>query len=343
MFEQLLGQDNIKRTLSEAAAGGKVGHAYVFCGPEGIGRKSFAREFARGVMCTGGNFGGSVPCGQCTSCLLMAAWTNPDFKLIRGEENRATIGVETGRGIEEDIATAPTVSAKKVYVIDRSEKLTVQAQNALLKTIEEPPEYVMLVLICSNPALLIDTVRSRVTRLDFARYSREEVLTAYRGDGTGGELSPEDEEFVVSYADGIIGRGLQFKDFELYGALREKIFDALLLLKKSAASFFTEFTGLFTDKGNAEKKEFMFFELTSIVRDAMIFARTKDGEALQNRQFRNKIEELAGIAGRHGWEKILDAVTEAYRLTGQNVNYRMIIVNLAAEMREAAQSKQEKL
>ncbi|MBO4326711.1 MAG: hypothetical protein J5950_05530 [Clostridia bacterium] len=331
-------------TLAEAAGSGRAGHAYVFCGPDGIGRRSFAKEFARAVMCTGAE-GGAVPCGNCPSCRLLASGTNPDLKLIRGDESRATVGVETVRQLEEDIATAPTVSARKVYIIERSEKLTVQAQNALLKTIEEPPSYVMLILICSNPSLLIDTVRSRVTRLDFARYSNEEVLKAYRDAAEEGapELSAEDGELVTSYADGIIGRGLQFRDFGFYGALRERIFDTLLLLKEGRSAFFAGFTELFTSKDNAADREYMFFELTSAVRDAMVYARTNDAGTLQNRQFRDKIEELAEIAGRHGWEKALDAVSGAYQLTGQNVNYRMIIVNLAAQIIDAVQGDSGRL
>ncbi len=97
-----------------------------------------------------------------------------------------------------------------------------------------------------------------------------------------------------------------------------------------------EFIALFTDKDNLPYKDFLFFELTAIVRDVMIFARTGSTQALQNRQFGNKIEELAKITGRHGWEKIVDAVTRAYPLTVQNVNQRMIAANLAAQIIDAA-------
>jgi DNA polymerase-3 subunit delta' len=334
MFEKLLGQEFVKRSLSEAVSTGRIGHAYAFCGPDGIGRKSFAREFALPAMCTEMD-GRTEPCGRCAACRLSAAGTNPDLSVIAGDPGRATIGVETVRALEEDIATAPTVSARKVYIIDRSEKLTVQAQNALLKTIEEPPEYVMLILICSNPALLIDTVRSRITRLDFARNSPEEVLTAYRaGRGDKGELSRDDERFVVSYADGIIGRALQLNDFGLFGRLREELLDALSALEGRASVFRRRFTELFTAKENADQKEFLFFELTSFLRDLMLSARFGAGAPLQNEQFRDKIEELSALTGCHGWEKMLDKTAEAYKLMGQNVNFRMMIANLAADLIE---------
>lgn len=332
MFERLLGQNFIKNSIGDAVASGREGHAYVFCGPDGIGRKSFAAEFAKALLCTAPGKGGEA-CGNCPACRLTAAGTNPDYTIVRGEENRATVGVETVRQLEEDIATAPTVSRRKIYVIDRSEKLTPQAQNALLKTIEEPPEYVMIILICSNPSLLIDTVRSRVLRLDFARNTPEEVLAAYRSssDGSGGRtLSAEDEEMIVSYSDGIIGRALAFRDFGLFEGLRSRLFDVLMLLKNSKGTFMRRFTDFFSDKSNAEYRDFLFFELTSIERDVAVFLRFGNAAPLQNTQFRNKITELSEAGGLRGWEKAADLTAEAYRLTGQNVNFRSAVANLAA-------------
>lgn len=336
MFEKLLGQNFIKRSLSEALQTGHVCHAYAFCGPEGIGRKSFALEFARAAMCTSPEEGGE-PCGQCDACRLNAAGTNPDVIIVSGEANRATVGVETVRQIEEDIATAPTVSARKIYIVDRSEKLTPQAQNALLKTIEEPPEYVMIILICSNPSLLIDTVRSRVTRLDFARNSPDEVLAAYRaanapGGSSGSGSGDNDESFAVSYADGIIGRALLFKDAERFRRLRGQLFEVLESLAGKNSIFCKKFTDLFTAKENSDQKEFLFFELTSFLRDLTVFARLGNGAPLQNEEFRAKIEELSALTGSHSWEKMLDKTAEAYKSAGQNVNFRMIAANLAADI-----------
>ena len=114
MFETLLGQEYVKRTLTDALAAGRVGHAYLFCGPAGIGRKSFAAEFGRAVMCTAPVEGGE-PCGQCLSCRLTAAGNNPDYKVISGEEGKTGIGVETVRALEEDIVTAPTAGRRKIY------------------------------------------------------------------------------------------------------------------------------------------------------------------------------------------------------------------------------------
>ena len=341
MFETLLGQEYVKRTLTDALATGRVGHAYLFCGPAGIGRKSFAAEFERAVMCTAPGADGEA-CGQCLSCRLMAAGNSPDYKLITGEEGKTGIGVETVRALEEDIVTAPTAGRRKIYVIDRSEKLTVQAQNARLKTIEEPPEYAMLILICANPSLLIDTVRSRVTRLDFARNTREEVLRAYgeKAGKSGAELTPEDKDLVAAYADGIIGRALQFTDFELFGQLREELFGAVGQLTAGGSRFFQSFVDALTSENAAKNKEFVFFELTSYVRDAAMLARFGEGAALQNNKYRDDLIKLAGGLGRHGCARMLDRIADAWLCAGQNVNYRSVAVNLAADFIDTAKGKQ---
>ena len=331
MFETLLGQEYVKRTLTDAVSTGHAGHAYLFCGPAGIGRKSFAAEFGRALMCRTPDADGNA-CGQCLSCRLMAAGTNPDYKLITGEEGKTGIGVETVRALEEDIVTAPSTGLRKIYVIDRSEKLTVQAQNALLKTIEEPPEYAMLIFICANPSLLIDTVRSRVTRLDFARNTREEVLQAYgEQSGKGAELTPEDRDLIAAYADGIIGRALQFTDFELFGRLREELFGAMTQLGVSGSSFLQRFTDALTGEDAAKNKEFVFFELTSFVRDAAMVARFGDDAPLQNSKYRYELDKLAACLGRHGCSRMLDRIGDAWLCVGQNVNYRSVAVNLAAD------------
>lgn len=336
MFETLLGQEYVKRTLTDALAAGRVGHAYLFCGPAGIGRKSFAAEFGRAVMCTSPGEGGE-PCGQCLSCRLTAAGNNPDYKVISGEEGKTGIGVETVRALEEDIVTAPTAGRRKIYVVDRSEKLTAQAQNALLKTIEEPPEYAMLIFICANPSLLIDTVRSRVTRLDLARNTREEVLRAYgEKAGKGAELTPEDRDLIAAYADGIIGRALQFTDFELFGRLREELFGALGQLTSSPSRFFQSFTDALTSEDAAKNKEFVFFELTSYVRDAAMLARFGEDATLQNSKYRTELTRLAESLGKHGCAQMLDNIAGAWLRTGQNVNYRSVAVNLAADFIDTA-------
>ena len=332
MFEDLLGQNTVKKALYDSVRADRLSHAYVFCGPEGSGRKSFAAEFAKAVMCKDPRKDAS-PCGECTSCRLLSAGTNPDYKLITGDVSKNSVGIDAVRLLEEDVSTAPEYGAKKVYVIDRSEKLTVQAQNALLKTIEEPPEYVMLIFICANADALIDTVRSRTVRLDFARNTDEEVLEIYRrrAEKTGSE---EEEQIVTAYADGIIGRAVKFSGFEELSKLREELFRVLKLLTGKRSAFIIEFNRLFSD--NSDSREFLFFELSSALRDLMLYSRYGGVVSLQNMQYRVTIKRLSELFEQTVWGQMLEEVNNSWIAAGRNANYKILVEVLAVRLRELA-------
>ena len=332
MFDTLLGQEHVKRILTEAVAAGRVSHAYVFCGPEGIGRKSFASELAESVMCLDPGKTGEA-CGNCLSCRLFRAGTNPDFKLIVKEPGKASVGIDNIRAMEEDLATAPQYGRKKVFVIDSSESLTEEAQNAMLKTIEEPPEYALVILICSNLTLLIDTVLSRVTRLDFARNTNEEVIKAFSGKVPDGAAIVKNEGgLIAAYADGIIGRGLMFSDFRLFGSLREILADTVELVPEGGSALYINLTTVFLKY--PAQKEFMFFEFRALLRDLEIHSRFGGEAEIQNRQFAGRIARLSSRLTHREWREAGDIVDAAWQKTSVNMGYRMIIDTMAAELTE---------
>lgn len=321
MFDELYGQERVKKVLEDSLSGGRLGHAYAFCGPKGIGRKSFARLFGMAAMCTGRDMSeGAEPCGKCTACILNSNGTNPDMVTVGPEEGKSTVSVDAVRELQEEMQKAPEYGRAKVCIIDRSESLTVQAQNALLKTIEEPPENVITVLICAQPEMLIDTVRSRVTRIDFARYSDEDVLRAFH-DRTEASGTETDDSMVLAYADGIIGRGLEFTDFEQFGEIRSETAEFIDMVSQGNPSFMI-FGGKMFEKYQ-KNKEFLFFCLCSYMRDAMIAARIGKNGNFQNPGLRDRLSSWAGRKGYHYWNRALGLVNEAWMRIGRNVNYRL--------------------
>lgn len=338
LFDDLYGQTEIKKILTDMIANDRVGHAFVFCGPDGIGRKSFAKAFAAALMCNHRADEEASPCGTCVGCTLMRNGTNPDYIVIEEEHGKSTLGVETVRGMQEDLAKAPEYGRRKVYVIDCAERLTAQAQNALLKTIEDPPEYAVVILICSNISMLIDTVRSRVVRLDFARNSDREVLRVFREHSCesrqGGEDNPStDEELICAYADGIIGRALEIQNFDQFRQLRERLAEILRLLCQGKTSFLLDFSELF-DKNQAHK-EFLFFSLNSFFRDVMMMSRFANQTELQNVQFRDTIKKLADSVGYHKSAACIAIIGEAWAMLGRNVNYKLTVDSTAIRLQEA--------
>lgn len=338
LFADLYGQNEIKKILADMIGNDRVSHAFVFCGPTGIGRKSFAKKFAEALMCPCREPGQIEPCGTCVCCTLMENDTNPEYIVVTEDPGKKTIGVGAIRNMQEDLAKAPEYGRKKVYVIDPADKMTEEAQNALLKTIEEPPEYGQIILVCANISLLIETVRSRVVRLDFARNSDQDVLKAFERQKqqrlAAGETIPEvPDELICGYADGVIGRALEIQAYEVFLGLREQSTELLQLLPEGRVEFLLRFSQFF--EKNAEYKEFLFFTMTSLLRDIMLLGRYRHDAKLQNAYARDTIQKLAGKIHYHQAVQCIQILQDAWVLLGKNVNYKLTVDSTAIKLQEA--------
>ena len=333
LFEGLYGQNEIKKILTDMITADRVGHAFVFCGPEGVGRKSFAKAFAKGIMCAHRPRGEEEPCGQCVGCTLMKNDTNPDFVVVMEDEGKNSIGVDTIRALQEDMAKAPEYGTKKVYVIGVADKMTADAQNALLKTLEEPAEYVVLILVSSNVLMLLETIRSRVVRLDFARNSDREVLMAMERSSIDFRAQGVSESLICGYADGIIGRALGIENFDVFKQISAEVLEVLSLMPQGKVEFVLRFIRLFEQyEGN---KEFAFYAVNSVLRDVMVLARHGNQSSLQNVQSRREIERLVGDLGYHRAASAVEILNDAWRLLGKNVNYKLMVGSTAIKLQEA--------
>lgn len=182
MFENIVGNDTVKEELIDTLESNKVANSYMFIGEEGIGKLSFAKEFAKAIMCLDGKLKGSC---KCDSCIKFNASSNPDYMEIY--EEKKLIKIDQIRTLEDDIARKPIVSNKKVYVISDAKYMTEEAQNCLLKTLEEPPKYANIILVTSNENSLLPTVQSRCIKIKFSKLSNED-LRKIRPDLTDAEL-----------------------------------------------------------------------------------------------------------------------------------------------------------
>lgn len=169
MFENILGNNENKKTLENSVIKGQVLHSYMFTGQAGIGKFLFAKEFAKAILC----HGKSKPCKICESCISFEGGNNPDITIIDEEEK--SIKTETIKQMVKSVYEKPIKSSKKVYIINDSEKMTKEAQNSLLKTLEEPPEYVVIILITEAENLLLNTIKSRCTKVKFNSLKSNEI------------------------------------------------------------------------------------------------------------------------------------------------------------------------
>jgi len=164
-FAAVQGHTRACEFLRAAAGNQRLAHAWLFAGPDGIGKRSVALAFAAWVHCSAG---GKDACGVCAACRQVAAGSHPDVQLVTVASGKKEIGVDRVRELKRFMQLRPVLGATKVAIIDDAPLLTLAAQNALLKTLEEPPDHSLLILVASNPDALLPTVRSRCQRLRFA-------------------------------------------------------------------------------------------------------------------------------------------------------------------------------
>ena len=208
MFQNILGNDKIKNLLQESVNNNKVSHSYLFVGKSGIGKKMIAKEFAKAILCLGDN----KYCDNCKSCLEFDGQNNPDFFIVEPDGN--TIKIDQIRNMQKGVQEKPIISRSKVYIIDNADFMTKEAQNALLKTLEEPPEFVTIILIGENENEFLTTIKSRcmiihfnsISDSDMEKYLQENynmnvtsnMLDVFQGSiGKAIELKDKQEEYLI--------------------------------------------------------------------------------------------------------------------------------------------------
>src|SRR3954464_7583163 len=170
-FSQLIGQDQVSQALANAITTNRVGHAYLFTGARGVGKTSTARIFAKALNCVKGPT--TEPCGECDICQGIAAGADVDVLEIDGASNR---GIDEIRQLRSNVNVRPSRARYKIYIIDEVHMLTTPAFNALLKTLEEPPEHVKLIFCTTEADKIPITVLSRCQRFDFAPIETRSIL-----------------------------------------------------------------------------------------------------------------------------------------------------------------------
>ncbi len=201
MFENLIGNDNIKVMLQNAVDNGNTSHSYLFLGIQGIGKKEFAIELAKTLLCSNNN-----KCNKCKSCLEFETNNHPDFFYIQPDDKN--IKIEQIRNIQKEIQQKPIISSKKVFIFNSADTMTKEAQNCLLKTLEEPPEFATIILIGSNENTFLNTIKSRCTILYFNRIKDEEIKTYLEANKKIDNVTQN----ILDIAQGSIGKALEIKD-----------------------------------------------------------------------------------------------------------------------------------
>lgn len=227
-FQDIIGQEHMTGHLQNAIRMGKVSHAYIIQGEAGSGKKLLADVFATTLQC---EEGGIEPCGHCQSCKQAVSGNHSDIRRVTHE--KASISVDDIRlQLNNDILVKPYSRPYKVYIIDEAEKMTEQAQNAMLKTIEEPPEYAVIILLTVNAKLLLPTILSRCILLNVrpvARGQIKKLLTEHYG------IASFMAEVAADFADGVPGKAIAYAQSGEFVDLKDEVIRVLRRLDSMPA------------------------------------------------------------------------------------------------------------
>ncbi|NLM74548.1 MAG: AAA family ATPase [Clostridiaceae bacterium] len=304
-----IGQKAIIDSFMEHIKNHTLGHAYAFTGPEGAGKKTLARYIAKMILCTNSE---DMPCGYCRSCKSFDLEGNPGFTVIRSETQR--ILISQIRELIDNINIKPAYG-RKVYLIEEADRMTVEAQNCLLKTLEEPPQYAVILMTTAYYDSLVATIRSRVVQTKLKPYTFEELNQILQLEG----LDMSGKEYVYELSSGIPGKaGKLINDGEIE-ELRDKVMDFVFDSK--------EFSALDLNLYLSNNKE-AFSEcmdiLLSVLRDALIACYgVHDG--LINNDKKDKILEYAnGLKPYEIIEKI-NNIQDIRSALKRNMNYQLAV------------------
>lgn len=229
-FPGIIGHARAIGTLRQAAIADRLHHAYLFVGPDGIGKRQVAIALAQVINCVGPSAAAATPCGECTHCRRIVEGQHPDVVMIAPDRSKArpVIKIDAVRGLLRQVHYKPYEASRRVVLIDDAEALTEEAANALLKTLEEPSGETLFMLISARPQRLLATIRSRCQRVNFAPLSRAQVC-----DFLASRAMPSERAaLVAAYSDGSFGAAVSLGEEGVLESRRELI-KAVVGLRRS--------------------------------------------------------------------------------------------------------------
>ena len=325
-FKDVVGHRDIIQYIQDAVQQNKVSHAYILNGQRGSGKKMLAKLFAMTLQCESDK---SDPCGECRSCIQANNGNQPDIITVK-HEKPASISVDDIRTqVNGDIMIKPYSSPYKVYIIPDADLLTVQAQNALLKTIEEPPEYAVIFLLTENADSLLPTIRSRCVMLKL-RNIKDKLVKKYLMEQL--QVPDYQAELCAAFAQGNIGRAMLLAKSEHFNEIKE---EAIQLLKYINEMELHEIVSAIKEINKYKLEVADYLDIITIwYRDVLLYKATADVDGLVFSDQLNYITERASKSSYEGIENILEAIEKAKSRIKANVNFDLLMELLLLAIKE---------
>jgi DNA polymerase-3 subunit delta' len=309
-------------------------HAFLINGPLGSGKSTLATEIAAAVNCAGGN---TLPCGVCNNCRRIYSGNFPDVKILAKKKDKATLGVEAVKDFREDMFLSSTESEHKIYIIDDAECMTVEAQNALLKVLEEPPKSVIIILLANECDRILTTIKSRAQSVAMQRFDTDELKKYLSENAEAARLMaktpPMALEGILLSSDGRIGRALSLLSEK---EAKENAEDRLIIEKVITAlrpnAPYSELYAAISALPTARVDFIASLEsLVSAIRDVVLVKFDKSAPLLFYAD-RGEVQRIAETANIKRLLTIYETIQGALEDASKNVSTAVISSNLCAKI-----------
>ena len=325
-FRDIIGHEQIKEHLQNAITMDKISHAYIINGPDKSGKKMLAEAFAMALQC---ETGGTDGCMECHSCKQAMNHNQPDIIYVSHEKPN-TISVDDIRSqVNNDIGIKPYSSKYKIYIVDEAEKMNVQAQNALLKTIEEPPAYAVILLLTTNADTFLPTILSRCVTLNIKVVPDEKIKKFLMKEY---QIPDYQADVCVAFAQGNVGKAIQLAVSSDFNELKAAV---LQLMKHLDDIEIYEMVAAIKQINEYKLTINDYFDLMMIwYRDILLFKATGDVNGLIFKDEVYDIKRQAEKSSYRGIENILEALHKAQIRLNANVNFDLVIELLLLTIKE---------
>lgn len=292
-----------------------VRQGYIFEGVEGIGKKSAARLFAQMALCTGEK----KPCNECHGCRMFLAGSHPDVYIL----DSSPVKIDSVRQMNDELFVKPIISDRKVFIIEHADEMNTAAQNAFLKSFEEPPSYAVIIMITTSQNKLLPTILSRGTKIAFSPFPEKDIekfiIDKY-------SLSGARASFVAAYSGGVVGRAIDIVESEEFFKKRDKLIRSTSLLSGDKISILTVLDAFNASGRRANEDLDLYFDVfMGFFRDVLVL---KQGGRVINSDYKEIIEEFSAKVRGKAARNVISIAAEVRSKINNSMKYDLWITNM---------------
>ena len=325
-FKDVVGHKDILKYISSAVENNRVSHAYILNGERGSGKKMLANLFAMTLLCETGD---NEPCGKCHSCKQAESGNHPDIIRVTHEKPNSISVDDIRTQVNNTVDIKPYQGPYKVYIIPQADMMTPQAQNAILKTIEEPPSYAVFLLLTENAETLLPTINSRCVMLKL-RNIKDTLIKKYLMENL--EIPDYKADMCTAFAQGNMGRAIMLANSDHFNEIRE---EAVQLLKHIRQMELNEIVAAVKNISVYKLEITDYLDIIMIwYRDVLLYKATKEIDKVVFKDQLQSIKEQARKSSYEGIELILESLEKAKARLKANVNFDLVMELLFLTIKE---------